>query len=702
MKTALFLLLGLSGPACLSAFAAALTEAEFTRVINDVKILPVEASPQPAKPGDRISGRTAVSTGTQSRAELRFPDKTLTRLGANSVFRMDPNSRTVDLDQGVILLQVPKQMGGAKVRTAAVTAAVTGTTVMVEFTPDGYIKIIVIEGEVDVSLNERRSNFRTLVPGDMWITRANDKSGLPLPVQVDLARLQKTSKLLNNKEFAPLGNQKYVNDALNGQGRKKMQGELMDTAFQIEGRGRNVTLTQGDRQHVLGAPIPQDRRIALNSPTAPERKPAPQPSAPAGPNQSVNVPGTTLFDNNSVLPATPGVRAYNSVTGTFVELPGSVYLPSQDGSFGAYMYDDPQGFPGLDALLALQPSWSVFKGDEIAIAGNPVVDPGNGPRHLILGSTGDFSFTSDPSLGESGIAVGDRWALDGNTGSLVVTSHSGSIHVDGFNLTGTTQDTAFYASGPDSDISVSGPNPSLISFPGGTFEATAGRDVLIAGSTLEARSLKLSAGRDLRLGNASEGSAQLAASQSIRLQAQQNITISNSSQLRRLSQLDNPQIWMEALNGNLEVMEGSSIAGDAVNLMSQRGDLRLMDSTIGAREIKARVFDGGGTLLLSNAILGRGTSPSDLIRLYGEGAGGVRFVGATTLRGNQVDIAGKSVTIDSGSRVLIANPGGTTVYADSHLFNNGTHGNFTGLSGSQGGGGPVEVVKKPYAGRPGY
>ena len=90
-------------------------------MINDVQVLPVEASPVPAKMGDRISGRTAVSTGAQSRAELRFPDKTLTRVGANSIFRMDASTKTVDLEKGVILLQVPKQLGGAKVRTAAVT-----------------------------------------------------------------------------------------------------------------------------------------------------------------------------------------------------------------------------------------------------------------------------------------------------------------------------------------------------------------------------------------------------------------------------------------------------------------------------------------------------------------------------------------------------------------------------------------------------
>ena len=221
MNTTTRLMLSLFGFAIGSASGAPLSEGEFTRVINDVKILPVDSSPVPANPGDRISGRTAVSTGAQSRAELRFSDNTLTRLGANSVFRMDHSTRTVDVEKGVILLQVPKQLGGAKVRTAAVTAAVTGTTVMLEFTPDGFVKIIVVEGEVDVSLNENRSQFRTLAAGDMWISRANDKTALPLPVQVDLERLKKTSKLLSDKEFPPLGNQKHLKGALADQAKKK-------------------------------------------------------------------------------------------------------------------------------------------------------------------------------------------------------------------------------------------------------------------------------------------------------------------------------------------------------------------------------------------------------------------------------------------------------------------------------------------------
>ena len=657
MKTIKRLLPIFCGIAATAASAAPLREGEFTRVINDVRILPGDSSPVPAKVGGRIDGRSAVATGAQSRAEIRFSDNTLTRVGANSVFRMDPSSRTVEMDKGVILLQVPKQLGGAKVRTAAVTAAITGTTILLEFTKDGFMKIIVIEGEVDVSLNERRSQFRTLTSGDMWISRTNDKSGLPMPVQVDLERLKKTSKLLNEKEFDSLGNQKQMAAALKDQGKKKETGELVDTLFQIQGRGRNVSFLLGNRQH-----IPLENFI-------------PSVETPKD-NKPETLAGTTIFENQSRIKTSNPSYAYNSTSGGFGFLSGSNYLPDQDGPFGEYMFDDSQTFSEIDAVLSEKDAWYVLKSEELYIAGNPLVDTVAASTNLIMGATGDINFTTSLPITGIGAITGNLWTLDSSLEALVFPTLSGSINFDAFNLIGSSQDVGFYADGLASDVNMSN-------------------------SAVEAATINISAGRDVKLGSAT-GPAKIAASGSIQIKAQRGVKIANSSQLRRLSQLDNPAVLIEALDGNVEVVERSSVDADMVNMTSQRGDVKLMNSTIAAREIKARVFDSGGTLLISNSILGRGTDASDLIRLYGEGSGGVRFVGDTTLRGTNVQIAGSSVIIDSGSRVRLSNAGGTTVYANSHLYNNGINGNFTGLSNSQSGAQPVQVNQQPFSSRPGY
>src|SRR4051812_14985588 len=104
--------------------AGTLDSASVTRVYNKVELLAPSQAAVPAKVGDGISGQRAVQTGNQSRTELKFNDETIARLGGNSLFSFDRGTRDLNLNEGVILLEVPKHAGGATINTAAVTAAV--------------------------------------------------------------------------------------------------------------------------------------------------------------------------------------------------------------------------------------------------------------------------------------------------------------------------------------------------------------------------------------------------------------------------------------------------------------------------------------------------------------------------------------------------------------------------------------------------
>jgi hypothetical protein len=126
--------------------AAQLQEARVSQVIHDVKLLPQSAAPRPAKVSDQVRNGTAVRTGEESRTELTFSDQTLARLGANTIFTFDQGTRNLELSGGAMLLRVPKNAGGAQIHTAAVSAAITGTTVMLEYHPNAYIKFIILEG----------------------------------------------------------------------------------------------------------------------------------------------------------------------------------------------------------------------------------------------------------------------------------------------------------------------------------------------------------------------------------------------------------------------------------------------------------------------------------------------------------------------------------------------------------------------------
>ena len=118
-----------------SAYSEQLKEAHVTQVVKDVKLLPQQAAPRPAAVNDPVRDGTAVRTGTESRSELTFTDLTITRLGANTIFSFNEGTRTMNLGSGAILFQVPKGSGGATIKTAAVTAAITGTTGIGEFHP---------------------------------------------------------------------------------------------------------------------------------------------------------------------------------------------------------------------------------------------------------------------------------------------------------------------------------------------------------------------------------------------------------------------------------------------------------------------------------------------------------------------------------------------------------------------------------------
>ena len=121
---ALSLALGIWLPKELSA--EELKEAKVTQVVQDVKLLPSNASARPAAVNDNVRQGTAVETGVQSRSELTFKDQTITRLGERTIFNVGQGARTIDLGSGEFLLYVPKKAGGANVKMGPVTAAITG------------------------------------------------------------------------------------------------------------------------------------------------------------------------------------------------------------------------------------------------------------------------------------------------------------------------------------------------------------------------------------------------------------------------------------------------------------------------------------------------------------------------------------------------------------------------------------------------
>src|SRR5689334_21878628 len=178
-----------------SGWAGPLQEAKVTKVINQVSLIDPAAGTRPAAIEDVVKGDIGLQTGLKSRSELLFADNTLTRIGPETYFSFRSGTREMSLKQGTMLLQVPKGLGGAVIHTAAITASITGTTIMLEYFPGKDLKVAVLEGSLKLTAQGFLGDSITLHPGQMIIMPANAKR-IPDPVTISLKNMVITSSLV--------------------------------------------------------------------------------------------------------------------------------------------------------------------------------------------------------------------------------------------------------------------------------------------------------------------------------------------------------------------------------------------------------------------------------------------------------------------------------------------------------------------------
>jgi mannose-6-phosphate isomerase-like protein (cupin superfamily) len=195
------LVLLISSGAILLLTAAQKKEARVTQVVRDVNLLAPHVAARLAHLNDNVTDGSAVHTGADSRAELTFADLTITRVGANSIFTFDQAGRNIDVESGAILLQVPTNSGGTRIRSSALTVGITGTTVMFEFHPRNYAKLIVLEGSSQAWLTKHPGKKITVYAGQMLSVKPG-ATYLPQPVDIDEGLVLRTATLIT--EFPPL------------------------------------------------------------------------------------------------------------------------------------------------------------------------------------------------------------------------------------------------------------------------------------------------------------------------------------------------------------------------------------------------------------------------------------------------------------------------------------------------------------------
>lgn len=233
---------------CLGALAAAapLTSATVTELKNEVR-LQLPAEDRAAKVRDSLTGADVLRTGERSLAELEFNDKTITRLGSKSVFTFAGETREFRVNQGLTLICLPKGVGGAKIVTAAITAAIEGTTVLAEqFFVAGKkpgeparpaAKLIFVEGRGVLTSPDSKEKVK--IRGGQIFVHILGEPKLADPQDIDLGTLVAESGIINS--FArKLPTWDAIQSEVKRQRVELRRGFLEESRFFLVGRGTQL------------------------------------------------------------------------------------------------------------------------------------------------------------------------------------------------------------------------------------------------------------------------------------------------------------------------------------------------------------------------------------------------------------------------------------------------------------------------------
>lgn len=246
--------------------AVDLKQAKVTQVVNDVQI--ISAANQNAKAAavnELFTMPDLLRTGPASRAELVAADETITRVGANTIFSFDPASRTINLKQGSLLFHSPHGKGGGAIRTGSATASVLGTTLIVTTTPKGGLKVINLEGNVEVKfLNGLKQK---LTSGQMTFILTGGNQLAPI-INIRLDELTRNSRLVKGFN-QPLASLPLINNQIGKQDNMIRTGKATDTGLYAGDDADSDKVEVVDADTIHRSPLHAARRAdaTINQPS---------------------------------------------------------------------------------------------------------------------------------------------------------------------------------------------------------------------------------------------------------------------------------------------------------------------------------------------------------------------------------------------------------------------------------------------------
>jgi hypothetical protein len=624
---------------------------------------------------DSVSAGTAVRTGVESRTELTFSDLTITRLGANTVFSFNGGARQIDLGSGAVLVQVPRNGAEVKIRTAAVTAAITGGTALCESHKTMPAKLLMLEGIGRFYPNGHPEEAAIVHGGEMAMMTADGQ--ITRPTKFNAALVYKTSKLITS--FPTLPNADLILAVINEQ-----QAEL---AGGPSGTRPDDSIDKRD-QAITAIPV-------STSGVGPKFGP---PSAITSPNPYVIASGTAI--NTDPMITTNGITNFGKIyRGAALDGPLPTWLGSSPSSFDSVNFFDSNGGgfinPGPHSLPI-----PGFLFAALTLDGDPTVSNMSNYPTLGLVSQGDIN--ASPS--------GTVFTFGGMQ-QVALIALNGNITLSGISFANFGE-LLVYARGSGSSLTFDAPVSNL-----NRVELRAEGDmeinspVTVNGAVQDHRGFKALAGNNLEV-----NSTVTSMGGGITVQSLGGIAVTSSGQLQTLldSMGNSSQIVIIASGSDTAINVGGPVQADQAEVDIRQtgvaGQTTLNNATIHGDVVKISALGTNGTLNIgSGNVLGADT----ILKLYATGSNGtLNFLSNVTLSSPTNILAANTINISTGVVVTINSVNKADVYTNHPNYNfvpgptyNGPppvpgNGNFAGAGGT-GANDPKPLANAPPLGDPG-
>jgi hypothetical protein len=655
------------------ADATELRAAHVTQIINDVKLLPGQATARPAVVNDSVSAGTAVRTGVESRTELTFTDLTITRLGANTVFSFNGGARQVDLGSGAILVQVPRNGAEVKIRTSAVTAAISGGTALFESNKGLPTKLLMLEGIGRFYPNGHPEDAAIVHGGEMVMMTADGQ--ITRPTKFNAALVYKTSKLITS--FPTLPNADLILAVINEQ-QAAMSGQSGPTSQPPKDPTGIDTVTVA---------------VAASAPSAPSTSSGSKfgpPSAITSPNPYVITSGTVI--NTDPMITTNGVTNFGKIyRGAAIDGPLPTWLGSSPSSFDSVNFFDSNGGgfinPGPHSLPI-----PGFLFAALTLDGDPTVSNMSNYPTLGLVSQGDIN--ASPS--------GTVFTFGGMQ-QVALVALNGSINLSGISFANFGE-LLVYARGSGSSLTFAAPVSNL-----NRVELIAEGDiqvnspVTVNGAVQDHRGFKALAGNNLTI-----NSTVTSMGGEITVQSLGGIAVTSSGQLQTLldSMGNSSQIVILASGSDTAVTVNGTVQANQAEVDIREtgvaGSTTLNNATVHGDVVKISALGTNGTLNIgSGNVLGADT----ILKLYASGSNGtLNFLSNVTLSSPTNILAANTINISQGVIVTINSAQQADVFTNHPNYfgfgGTGTPAN-SGTFGGVGAKNPQPLANAPPLGGPG-